>query len=286
MQAENRIIDKSILGSDTVSFTVYCPVIAKKAKAGQFVVIRARNEGERIPLTIADRDPAKGIINITILKIGKTSRLLSSFEPGDIIPDIAGPLGKPSEIENFGTVVIIGGGVGIAPTLPIIKTMKEAGNYVISVIGARNCNGLIFKEAIKTHSDEFYTCTDDGSEGFKGFVSDFLIEYIKQHPDKKIDRVVAIGPVLMMKAVCDVTRPYGLKTIVSLNPIMVDGTGMCGSCRVEVGGKTMFGCVDGPEFDGHLVDFKLLSSRLDIYREEEKTAYNKYMENHKCKMSQ
>jgi len=281
---ENKILEKSVLCAYTVSLIIFSPVIASKAKAGQFVVVRASEEGERIPLTIAESDAAAGTINLTILKRGKTSSLLCSLNKGDYITDVAGPLGIPSEIEKFGTVCIIGGGVGIAPTVPIIKAMKEAGNYVISIIGARNCSGLIFEDTIKKYSDQYHVCTDDGSMGYKGFVSGFLSQYLKENPGKKPDRVVAIGPVLMMKAVCDVTGPGGIKTIVSLNPIMVDGTGMCGSCRVEVDGKTRFGCVDGPEFDGHLVDFGLLNSRLNIYCDEEKVSNEKYMEKHECKM--
>jgi len=281
----NEIINKSILTSDTVCFNIYSPDIAAKAKPGQFVIVIANKEGERIPLTIADSDPEKGILNLTILKRGKTTRLLSEFKEGDIISDVAGPLGKNSEIENFGTVAIIGGGVGIAPTLAIIKAMKNIGNYVISILGARSDDALIFEEEIKKYSNEFYVCTDDGSKGYKGFVSNFLTDYMKEKQNKSIDRVVAIGPVLMMKAVCDVTKPINIKTIVSLNPIMVDGTGMCGSCRVKVGGKTLFGCVDGPEFDGHLVDFNLLNARLNIYCNEEKESLTDYMENHKCKMN-
>ncbi len=281
----NKIINKTILSSDTVSFNIYSPDIAVKAKPGQFVVVRVNKEGERIPLTIADSDPQKGTLNLTILKRGKTTRFLSEFKEGDMISDVAGPLGKNSEIENFGTVAVIGGGVGIAPTLPIIKAMKNIGNHVISILGARTEEGLIFKDVIKKYSDEFYECTDDGSKGYKGFVSDFLTDYMEKNKNITIDRVVAIGPVLMMKAVCDVTKISNIKTIVSLNPIMVDGTGMCGSCRVEVGGKTMFGCVDGPEFDGHLVDFNLLNARLNIYCTEEKESLTDYMEAHKCKVN-
>ncbi|MHB1347241.1 MAG: sulfide/dihydroorotate dehydrogenase-like FAD/NAD-binding protein [Candidatus Humimicrobiaceae bacterium] len=283
MSQLNKIISKTILAADLVSFNIYSPDIAVKAKPGQFVVIRAVKEGERIPLTIADSDPQKGILNLTILKRGKTTRLLSEFKEGDVILDVAGPLGKNSEIENFGNVAIIGGGVGIAPTLPIIKAMKNIGNHVISILGARTAAGLIFEDEIKKYSNEYFECTDDGTRGYKGFVSDFLANYLKTN--KSINRVIAIGPVLMMKAVSDVTRIAGIKTIVSLNPIMVDGTGMCGSCRVEVGGETMFGCVDGPEFDGHLVDFNLLNARLNIYCTEEKESLNDYMEAHECRMN-
>jgi len=285
LQTENVILKKSSLAEDIINFKIFSPVIAGKAKAGQFVVIKANESGERIPLTIADSIPSEGIIDLTVLKRGKTTNMLMTMNEGEVIQDIAGPLGKKSEIENFGNVFIIGGGVGIAPTYPIIKAMKIAGNYVISVLGARNRSGLIFEEEISRFSDEFFVCTDDGSKGYNGFVSGFLSEYLDNNPEKIINRVIAIGPALMMKAVCDITEPYKIKTIVSLNPIMVDGTGMCGSCRVEVAGRTEFACVDGPEFDGHFIDFKLLISRLNIYCEEEKESLTKFMESHKCKMN-
>jgi ferredoxin--NADP+ reductase len=280
----NKIIKKSILSKDITSLEVYNDIVAAKALAGQFVVVRATETGERIPLTIADSDRAEGIINLTILKRGKSTHLLADLEAGDVLSDVAGPLGKNTEIENFGTVAIIGGGVGIAPTLPIIKAMKRAGNHVVSILGAKNADGLIFEDIIKENSNEFYICTDDGSVGYKGFVSAFFSAYLKNNPGKVFSRVIAIGPALMMKAVSEVTRPCNIHTIVSLNPIMVDGTGMCGSCRVEVDGKTKFACVDGPEFDGHLVDFGLLLDRLNIYCNEENVAFEEYMEKHKCKM--
>jgi ferredoxin--NADP+ reductase len=280
----NKIIKKSVLSKDITSLEVYNDIIAAKALAGQFVVVRAIETGERIPLTIADSNKAEGSINLTILKRGKSTHLLADLNVGDVLLDVAGPLGKITEIENFGTVAIIGGGVGIAPTLPIIKSMKRAGNYVISILGARNSDGLIFEDIIKENSSEFYICTDDGSIGYKGFVSGFFAEYLKTHPERTVSRVIAIGPALMMKAVSEVTKPYGIHTIVSLNPIMVDGTGMCGSCRVEVDGKTKFACVDGPEFDGQLVDFGLLLDRLNIYCNEENLAFKEYTEKHKCRM--
>ena len=280
----NKIIKKSILSKDITSLEVYNDIIAAKALAGQFVVVRATQTGERIPLTIADSDKTEGLINLTILKRGKSTHLLADLNVGDILQDVAGPLGKNTEIENFGNVAIIGGGVGIAPTLPIIKAMKKAGNYVVSILGAKNADGLIFEDIVNENSSEFYTCTDDGSIGYKGFVSDFFSDYLKNNPDRIFSRVIAIGPALMMRAVCDVTKPYGIHTIVSLNPIMVDGTGMCGSCRVEVDKKTKFACVDGPEFDGHLVDFGLLLDRLNIYCEQENVSFKEYTEKHKCKM--
>ena len=285
LEKVNTVIKKSVLAKDIVSLDIFNPIIASKARAGQFVVVRVFENSERIPLTIADSDPDSGIINLTILKRGKSTQILCNIEEGSIISDIAGPLGKNTEIENFGTVAVIGGGVGIAPTLPIIKAMKKAGNHVITIFGARTVDGLIFTDEAKKYSDEFYICTDDGSQGYKGFVSGFLSEYLDKNAGKKISRIIAIGPALMMKAVCDVTKKASIKTIVSLNPIMVDGTGMCGSCRVEVAGKTKFACVDGPEFDGHEVDFKLLIDRLNIYCEEENTSLDKYTENHKCRMN-
>ena len=264
-----EIIKRKELTDDVVCFEVAAPVIASKAKAGQFVVVRAFENGERIPLTIADNDIEAGTITLVNLKVGKTTFKLSAMKEGDSIIDVVGPLGTPSEIDNFGTVVVVGGGVGIAPIYPIIRALKKAGNRIIAIIGARNKGGLIFADELSEFSDELHFCTDDGSHGYKGFVSCFLSDFLEENPDK-IKRVIAIGPVLMMKAVCEVTRPYRIKTIVSLNPVMVDGTGMCGSCRVEVGGETKFGCVDGPEFDGHLVDFELLQQRLNVYIDEEK----------------
>jgi len=283
--SQNQIVKKESLSPDIVSIDIYSPVIAKKALAGQFVVVRANDEGERIPLTIADSNSSDGLVNLTILKRGKSTNLISMMDEGCVLKDVAGPLGKPSEIENFGTVAVIGGGVGIAPTIPIIKALKLAGNFVITILGARSADGIIFEQKAARYSNRIYFCTDDGSRDFKGFVSEFLSELLDPGKKTAIDRVVAIGPALMMKTICDVTRTPNIKTIVSLNPIMVDGTGMCGSCRVEVGGKTMFACVDGPEFDGHQVDFNLLLSRLNIYCEEEKKSFDIFMESHRCKMN-
>jgi ferredoxin--NADP+ reductase len=267
----HKIIKKVHLSDEVVSLDVKAPVIAEKARAGQFVVIRAFETGERIPLTIADSYPDSGIIKLGALKVGKTTYKLSEMEEGDSIIDIVGPLGTPSEIENYGTVVVVGGGVGIAPIYPIVRALKIAGNNVVTIIGAKNKAGLIFIDELKEFSDDFHICTDDGSHGYKGFVSCFLSDFLNEN-SKKVNRVIAIGPVLMMKAVCDVTKPLGIKTIVSLNPVMVDGTGMCGSCRVEIAGETKFGCVDGPEFDGHLINFDLLQQRLGVYVKEEKEA--------------
>ena len=265
----HKIIKRIQLSDEVVRFDIEAPVISQKARAGQFVIVRAFENGERIPLTIADNDPKSGTITIVILKIGKTTHKLSMMKEGENIIDVVGPLGIPSEIDNYGVVAVVGGGVGIAPIYPIVRALKKAGNYVVTIVGAKNKGGLILKEEISEFSDELHFCTDDGSHGYKGFVSCFLSDFLEEN-SKKVNRTVAVGPVLMMKAVCDVTRPLGIKTIVSLNPIMVDGTGMCGSCRVEVDGETKFGCVDGPEFDGHLVNFDLLLQRSGIYLNEER----------------
>ncbi|MBE3094888.1 MAG: sulfide/dihydroorotate dehydrogenase-like FAD/NAD-binding protein [Actinobacteria bacterium] len=283
-----RLIKKEQLTEDIVKFDLEAPIIAEKARAGQFVIIRTHEEGERIPLTIADNDPGEGIISIVVLRAGRTTCYLMNMAQGDSILDVVGPLGRETEIENFGMIAVVGGGVGIAPILPITKSMKRAGNYVVSIIGAKNSQSLILKEDIASFSDESYVCTDDGSEGFHGFVSDFLSDYIIKSENSKnsknIDRVIAIGPVLMMRAVSEVTRKHHIKTVVSLNSIMVDGTGMCGACRVEVNKETRFACVDGPEFDGHEVNFELLISRHKMYLKEEKESLDEYLKDHECKL--
>lgn len=283
----NKIINKERLVEDIDKFDVAAPVIAKNARPGQFVIIRINERGERVPLTIADSDPQKGVISLVALKIGKTTCMLSSLSQGDEILDIIGPLGTESEIGKFGKVILAGGGVGIAPILPIAKALKSSGNYIISILGAKNKDSLIFLDKMGSLSDELYLCSDDGSIGFKGFISNFLSEFLHKNysQDKKnIERVVAIGPVLMMRAVCEATRPHNIKTIVSLNSIMVDGTGMCGACRVEIDGTTKFTCVDGPEFDGHFVNFELLLSRQSMYIPEEKESLNLYLKDHECKI--
>ena len=285
-----RIIKKEKLTENIDRFYLKAPLIAEKARAGQFVVIRVNEEGERIPLTIADYDRKKGIVSIVSMRVGKTTTLLAGLKQGDSIQDVVGPLGNASEIKNFGRVICIGGGVGVAPMFPIARELKKAGNYIISIIGARSKDLLILKEEVGDTSDELYICSDDGSIGYRGFVSGFLKEYLERNlfgkTDKKtnIARVVAIGPALMMAAVAEVTGPFNIKTIVSLNSIMVDGTGMCGACRVEVGGKTKFVCVDGPEFDAHQVNFNLLLSRQKIYCDHEGVCFDLYK--HKCKLPQ
>lgn len=273
----HKIVKKQNLAKNIDRFSVKAPLIAKKARAGQFVVIRVHEDGERIPLTLADFDREQGTISLVSMRVGKTTALLSELKEGDNILDLAGPLGNPSKIENFGRVICVGGGVGVAPVLPIAKELKKAGNYVISIIGAKNKGMLILAGEMDAASNELHICTDDGSAGFSGFVSEFLVNYLKENTPN-ISRVIAIGPALMMAAVAGVTKPFHLKTIVSLNSIMVDGTGMCGACRIEVDGKTRFVCVDGPEFDGHRVNFDLLLARQDIYCDHEGVCMDLYLE--------
>jgi len=249
---------------------VAAPRVAEKAMPGQFVILRIDECGERIPLTIADFDAADGTVTLIFQEIGKTTRQLASLNAGDSIADLAGPLGRASAMERFGTVVCVGGGVGIAPIFPIARGLMDAGNRVISVIGARSADILFWEERMEEASSKLYVTTDDSTKGHHGFVTDIVQNVIES--GEQIDRVIAIGPPVMMRAVAGVTKPFGVKTVVSLNPIMVDGTGMCGACRVLVGGVTKFACVDGPEFDAHEVDFTLLMSRLAMYLPEEKEA--------------
>ncbi len=272
-----KIINARFLAENIKMFEIEAAKIAKKRKAGQFVIIRIDEHGERIPLTIADSNLEKGTISLIVQGVGKTTKELNMKETGDTILDVVGPLGKPSEIENFGTAVSVGGGVGTAIAYPTAVALKEAGNYVITINGARSKDLVILEDEMKAVSDESYVTTDDGSYGFHGFVTQKLQELIDQ--GKKIDFVLAIGPIPMMRAIAEVTRPYKIKTVVSLNPIMIDGTGMCGGCRVIVNGKTQFACVDGPEFDAHAVDFKNLVDRNRTYADLEKKALEKFEHN-------
>ena len=264
-----EILEKKVMSETVKLMKIKAPLVAKKAVAGQFIILRIDEKGERIPLTIADYDRKEGTITVIFMEVGKTTKQLGTLKVGDSLLNFAGPLGQPSEIEKYGTVVCIGGGVGIAPLFPIVRELKQAGNYVISILGARNEKLLMLEKEIDEVSDELHICTDDGSKGQKGFVSDVLQKLIDD--GKKIDIVWAIGPVIMMKVVANLTKKYDIKTIVNLNPIMVDGTGMCGGCRVLVGGETKFACVDGPEFDGHLVDYDnlMLRNRRFLCQEEE-----------------
>lgn len=273
MSAE--ILEKEQLSKGVFRMVLSGPKIARKRKAGQFVVIRIHEAGERIPLTIADADPGKGTITIVYQIVGKSTRHLADLNVGDTVLDLVGPLGKPTHVENFGTVACIGGGIGIAPVYPITQAMKLAGNHVISIIGARSREVIIMEDQMRAVSDEMVVATDDGTWGFRGLVSQALEEKFLK-PGRKIDLAVAIGPVRMMSAVCDVTRKYGVPTVVSLNSIMVDATGMCGACRVSVAEKMKFVCVDGPEFDGHQVDFKELMDRQCIYLGDEQKSVGHY----------
>ncbi|MBR2143589.1 sulfide/dihydroorotate dehydrogenase-like FAD/NAD-binding protein [Anaerovibrio sp.] len=266
-----KIVYKKELSPGIFHMDIEAPRVAKKAKAGQFIVLRVDEKGERIPLTIADFDRDNGTITLIFQAVGASTMELSKRNVGDSIVDFVGPLGQPSEISaGMGTIVCIGGGIGVAPVYPIARAMHEAGNKVISIMGARSKDILIFEDRMRAISDEVLIATDDGSYGIKGFVTTALQQLVDR--GEKIDQVTAIGPGIMMKSVCDATRPLGIKTIVSLNPIMVDGTGMCGGCRVQVGDEMKFACVDGPEFDGHLVDFGNLMSRGRMFREEEAKA--------------
>jgi len=261
-----EILEKKILSETVKLMKIKAPLVAKKAQPGQFIILRIDEKGERIPLTIADFDRKNGTITIIFLEVGKTTKQLGKLNVGDSLENFVGPLGMPSEVKKYGTVVCVGGGVGIAPLYPIVKALKETGNYVISILGAKTENLLLLEKEISSFSDEFYIATDDGSKGQKGFVSDVLQQVINKH---KVDMVMAIGPIIMMKVVSTLTKKYNIKTLVSLNPIMVDGTGMCGGCRVSVDGKTKFACVDGPEFDGHKVDYEnlMLRNRRFIHAE-------------------
>jgi ferredoxin/flavodoxin---NADP+ reductase len=263
------ILEKEELAQGTVvSNTIKAPLIAQKAKPGQFVIIRVNETGERIPLTMADTDPQAGTITLIYQVVGKSTALMKSLEVGQGYQDICGPLGQPTHIEKWGKVICVGGGTGVAVLHPITKGMKEAGNEVVGIIGARNKGLLILEDKMAKASHELRVCTDDGSYGHHGFVTDVLKEYLERKDPVAL--IVAIGPVPMMKFTCKLTQSYGVKTMVSLNPIMVDGTGMCGCCRVTVGGATRFACVDGPEFDGHQVNFDELIERQRAYLEQEK----------------
>jgi ferredoxin--NADP+ reductase len=265
-----KILLKQTLAPNADMMVIHAPYIAKHVKVGNFVILRMDEKGERIPLTIADSDKKRGTITLLFQKVGKTTEALGTLNKGDYIRDIAGPLGHPTPIKKYGNCVLVGGGIGTATLYPIIKALKEAKNNITAILGARTKDLLIWKDELKEHANEFHLTTDDGSTGRKGFVTDILKEVIKS---KSIKLVIAVGPVRMMKAVSELTKPYGIKTIVSLNPLMVEGTGMCGACRVTIAGKTRFACIHGPEFDGHTVDFQELETRLGFYREEEEKAY-------------
>jgi glutamate synthase (NADPH/NADH) small chain len=276
----NEIVEKEQLAPSIVRFRIFTPVVADAVQAGQFVVVRTDDYAERVPLTVADCDPEEKIITLIVQVVGTATQKMDAFEVGDVFLDVVGPLGRPTEIEKVGNVICIGGGVGVAPVYPITKALREAGNRILSIIGARTKDMLILEEEMRAISDDFFITTDDGTEGHHGFVTDELKRIIDE--GIAIDLVVAIGPAIMMRAVAETTRPHEIKTIVSLNSLMVDGTGMCGGCRIKIGGVTKFVCVDGPEFDGHLVDFEELVQRSEMYAREEHRA----MWDHACRMQE
>jgi ferredoxin--NADP+ reductase len=277
-----EIIEKKELSHTVYLFRVRAPLVARKRKAGQFVILRLSERGERVPLTIVDSDAGDGAITMIVQEVGKTTALLCGMGAGDSILDVVGPLGRPTHIEDFGTAVCVGGGIGTAPVLPIARALKAAGNRVVSIIGARTKGLLILEDEMRSSSDELHVTTDDGSCGHHGFVTQVLKRLIDE--GDSIGCVVGIGPVPMMRAVSETTRPHGIFTVVSLNPIMVDGTGMCGACRVTVNGVNRFVCVDGPEFNGHEVDFGELMLRNRSYLKEEKLAMEEmtYHEGERC----
>jgi NAD(P)H-flavin reductase len=266
----NRIVRKLELGPSTKLIEVYNPPVASRVKPGQFMMVMSEETGERIPLTAADWDAEKGTVTIVFLEVGASTKKLGLVNEGQDLYHLAGPLGNPTEVGYFGTVVVVGGGVGIATAYPVARAMKETGNHVVSIVGARSADKLIFAEELAKVSDEFIVTTDDGSRGRRGFVSDALRELLKS--GRKVDRVFTVGPTIMMKVVAETTQPFGVKTVASLNPIMLCGMGMCGGCRVKVGGVVKFACVDGPDFDANQVDFKELLARLSQYKSEEAAA--------------
>ncbi len=278
----HKIISKTQLSENTFTADVEAPLIAQARKPGQFVIIGINNEySERIPLTIADADHKKGTIKLIWQRVGKTTAELADLNVGDQIVNVVGPLGRPTHIERFGTVVCVGGGIGSAPLLPIAKALKDAGNKIIAILGARTKDRLVLEDEFAQISDELIIMTDDGSYGLKGLVTEPLKEICER--DEKPDHVFAIGPAIMMKFCCELTKRFNIPTQVSLNTIMVDGTGMCGGCRIEFDGKPKFVCVDGPEFDGHKVNFDLMMKRLEAYRKQEQQAHEQYKE-YRCKI--
>ena len=266
-----EIVQKQEMAKGTIiRFDIKAPLIAAKIKPGQFVIVRVNETGERIPLTVADVDRFSGTLTIIFQVVGKSTALMRSLNAGEFLKDVVGPLGKAAPITKLGTVILVGGGTGIAILHHLTKAFKEAGNFIIGIIGAREKEMLILEEEMKLLCDELIVTTDDGSYGLQGFVTQPLEKYLRERHD--IKEVYAIGPIIMMKNICNLTKKYNIKTMVSLNPIMIDGTGMCGGCRVTVGNKTKFCCVDGPDFDGHEVDFAELEKRNSMYLKEEKDA--------------
>ena len=273
-----KILEKRLIRQpDVFYFKIAAPLISQKARPGQFVIVRLHDRGERIPLSLADIDPAGGTISLIVMAVGKTTNEMVQLNQGDDILDLCGPLGQPTHIEKVGRVVIVGGGFGVAPLYPIARAYKAAGNEVAVIMGARSADLLVYEDEMRTVADEVIVTTDDGSKGTKGLVTDVLVRELTCRP---AGLVVSVGPAIMMRFVAEATRPFGVRTVVSLNPIMVDGTGMCGGCRVTVGGKTMFACVDGPEFDGHQVDWVALMNRQKSYIAEERESFEAWKKRH------
>lgn len=270
------ILRKEVLGPEMILLKIKAPYVSRTVQPGQFVIVRVYEKGERIPLTIADFDREKGEITLVFQKIGKTTNLLGMKNEGESLSDVLGPLGNPTEIENFGKVVCVGGGIGVAPVFPIARKLKSKGNEVISIIGYRSKSYVFWEDKMRSVSDKLLIATNDGTYGEKGFVTDILKRVLSEEND--IRHVFTIGPAVMMKAVADMTREYKIPTIASLNSLMVCGMGMCGACRITVGGETKFTCFQGPDFDAHLVDFDELMERLNIYKQEEKLSFEKWKE--------
>jgi len=270
----NRIVEKEMLNNNVVRLVIEAPRIAVKRQAGHFVIVKIDDKGERIPLTIADADPENGTITLIVQRVGVTSHKLTEMSAGDKLQDVVGPLGHATEVEKIGTILCAGGGVGIAPLLPIARAFKEAGNRVVTVLAARTKDLLILEDQIRSCSDETIIMTDDGSYGKQGLVTHGMEEVLER---EKVNLSVTIGPAIMMKYASMTTKKYNVHTIASLNTIMVDGTGMCGACRVSVDGKTKFVCVDGPEFDAHLIDFDEMIMRLGAYDRQERDAYERFL---------
>jgi len=277
-----QILHKEKLGPDIYMYRFRAPEIARYRKPGQFVIVRIAENGERIPITIADVDTDEGSITLIIQAVGKTTLHLAQMNAGDFIPTLTGPLGEPTHIENVGSVLCVGGGIGVAPLYPVARAMKDIGNHITTILGARSSNLFILNDKMREVSHELVITTDDGSEGRKGLVTDAISYLVEKGND--YDLCIAMGPPIMMKFVCILTKKLNIPTIVSLNPIMVDGTGMCGCCRVTVGDEVKFACIDGPEFDGHKVDFDELMARLTIYRTQEKQSLEYYSSENGCRL--
>jgi ferredoxin--NADP+ reductase len=273
-----KLLKRQDLVPNVHLFKIEAPVVAKKCQAGQFIIVRVDEAGERIPLTIADWDRDEGSVTMVFMEVGATTRDLARLEEGDSVADFVGPLGLPTHVESFGTVACVAGGVGVAVITPVARAMKQKGNRVVSILGARSKDLIFWESELRAASDRLIVTTDDGTYGRKALVTEPLKELLQG--EEKIDRVIAIGPTNMMKFSSLTSKPFGVKTIVSLNPIMVDGTGMCGCCRVSVGGQTKFACVDGPDFDGHQVDWDLLLNRQRVYLDEEKRALEHWQHAH------